>query len=315
VYLTTQDWPTIYKLSLEDPLAARRAAGAAGADQGRAIYEKRCQTCHGQNGEGSAGGPPAVGGKSRLALEPFRQIVAGGRAEMPAFADLDAAAITALHAYLENPAGTGRAASTTTSPAARGPVVASGGAPGGLDVPIFENRYTPLGGPPYPAGIDAPQNRYYTDWGLYPNQPYIIGPPWSALVAYDLNSGMIKWRVPLGEDARAAGEGAKDAGVFMAERHGLVVTSTGLIFVATTDGKVRAHDEETGRVLWTAALPAGSEGLPSMYEVNGRQFLIVPASSRINTGGGHRRPGEPPVEPAEGSRSYVAFALPQKPKR
>ena len=29
VYLTTQDWPTIYKLGLEDPLAARRAASSA----------------------------------------------------------------------------------------------------------------------------------------------------------------------------------------------------------------------------------------------------------------------------------------------
>ena len=67
-------------------------------------------------------------------------------------------------------------------------------------------------------------------------------PPWSAIVAYDLNTGTIKWRVPLGEDARAAAEGAKNAGVFMAERHGMVVTSTGLLFIATTDGKVRAGD-------------------------------------------------------------------------
>jgi quinoprotein glucose dehydrogenase len=154
-------------------------------------------------------------------------------------------------------------------------------------------------------------NRYYTDWGLYPNQPYIIGPPWSALVAYDLNKGTIKWRVPLGEDAKAAEEGANNTGVFMAERHGIIVTSTGLLFVATTDGKVRAHDEETGKILWTGALPAGSEGIPAMYEVNGRQYLVVPASSTINSGGGHRRPGDT-SDPAAVTRSYVAFALPGK---
>jgi hypothetical protein len=49
--------------------------------------------------------------------------------------------------------------------------------------------------------------------------------------------------------------------------------------------------------------------------VNGRQFLVVPASSRINTGGGHRAPGspapanEPPRNPLAG---YVAFALPDR---
>jgi quinoprotein glucose dehydrogenase len=284
VYLTTQDWPTIYKLSLEDPLAARRSASnTAGADQGRSIYESRCQSCHGPNGEGS-GPTPALAGSSRLGLEAFRQVVTTGRAKMPAFGDLDAEAVSAVHAFL-NSSATSQPSATLVAEArnSSGPVVASGGAPGGLEVPAVESRYTPLGGPPYPPGVDAPANRYYTDWGLYPNQPYIIGPPWSALVAYDLNTGTIKWRVPLGEDVEASEEGAKNAGVFMAERHGLIVTSTGLIFVATTDGKVRAHDEETGKVLWTANLPFGSEGLPAMYEVNGRQFLVVPASSRINS--------------------------------
>lgn len=132
------------------------------------------------------------------------------------------------------------------------------------------------------------------------------------MVAYDLNKGTIKWRVPLGEDARATAEGATNTGVFMAERHGIIVTSTGLLVVATTDGKVRAHDEETGRVLWTGTLPAGSEGVPAMYEVNGRQFLVVPAALRINSGGGHVRPGDPPATALVGNPSYVAFALPRK---
>ena len=305
VYLTTQDWPTIYKLGLDDPLAARRTP--SGADQGRTIYERRCESCHGPRGEGVAGGPPALAGKNRLEFDAFRQVVAGGRGEMPAFADLDPAAIAALHIFLTSPSS-----GTSTLLLSSGPVVASGGAPGGLEIAVIEPRPSPLGGPPYPAGVDAPPNRYYTDWGLYPNQPYIIGPPWSAIVAYDLNKGTIKWRVPLGEDARAAAEGAKNAGVFMAERHGIIVTSTGLLFVATTDGKVRAHDEETGKILWTGTLPAGSEGVPAMYEVNGRQYLVVPASSRINTGGGQVRPGDAPAAPVVGTPSYVVFALPRR---
>jgi len=315
VYLTTQDWPTIYKLSLDDPLAARAAArtvATASDRQGRTIYEERCQTCHAPNGEGYGGGPPALAGINRLPFDAFRQIVLTGQAEMPAFRDLDAGAIDSLYAFLGTPNGASRVAGGADSAPrkADGPVVASGGAPGGLEIPAVSTRYSPLGGPPYPDGVEALPNRYYTDWGLYPDQPYVIGPPWSAIVAYDLNRGTIKWRVPLGEDARAAKEGATGAGVFMAERHGMIVTSTGLLFVATTDGKVRAHDEDTGKILWTGTLPAGSEGVPAMYEVNGRQFLVVPASSRINSGGGHRSAGV--TEPPAGSRSYVAFALPQK---
>ena len=214
VYLTTQDWPTIYKLSLDDPLAARRG-GAASAEQGEAIYEDRCQACHGIDGAGSAGGPPPLAGTNRLGFDAFRQVVLAGRTEMPAFADLEGPALTALHAFLGGPDGA--SPSVATGGEARtsaGPVVASGGAPGGLHVPEVSSRsrYSPLGGPAYPAGVESPANRYYTDWGLYPNQAYVIGPPWSAIVAYDLNSGTIRWRVPLGEDARAVKEGAKHAG-------------------------------------------------------------------------------------------------------
>jgi quinoprotein glucose dehydrogenase len=103
------------------------------------------------------------------------------------------------------------------------------------------------------------------------------------VVAYDLNSRTIKWKVPLGQDAEAAAEGGHDSGTFMAEHHGIIVTSTGLIFIAASDGKLRALDADTGKVLWTAALPAGSEGIPAMYEVSGRQYLVISASSNINS--------------------------------
>jgi quinoprotein glucose dehydrogenase len=237
---------------------------------------------------------------------------------MPAFADLTDADVEALHAYLGAPAALGGrgagpgAALATASPADRGPVVASGGAPGALVPRTVTPRPSPLGGPPYPADVTAPAERFYTDWGLFPNEPYVIGPPWSQLVAYDLNTGAIKWRVPLGEDARAAAEGARNTGVFDAQHHGLVVTSTGLLFVATSDGKLRAHDTETGAVLWTKTLPAGSEGLPAMYEAGGRQFLVVPAMSPINSGGGYRAPGAPAPPAQAVSGAYIAFALPQR---
>jgi glucose dehydrogenase len=308
VYLTTQDWPTIYKLSLQDPLAARANANDnSSADLGRSTYETRCQTCHGANGAGAVGPPALAGINTRMDLDAFRQVVLTGRAEMPAFPGLSGAEVSAVFGFLSD------RSRPSVARASSGPIVASGGAPGGLEIPVMTTQYTPLGGPGYPDGVDAPPNRYYTNWGLYPDQPYVINPPWSSIVAYDLNKGTIKWKVPLGEDARAAQQGARDTGVFMAEHHGMIVTSTGLLFVATTDGKVRAHDEETGKVLWTATLPSGSEGMPAMYEVNGRQFLVVPASARINTAGGHDAAKATAAEEAAAIRGgYVAFALPLK---
>jgi quinoprotein glucose dehydrogenase len=310
VFLTTQDWPTLYLLRPNDPLAARRGRDAATpADPERALYAARCQTCHGEAGAGS-GAARAIAGSSRPTLDVFRQVVRSGRGDMPAFGDLSDADIAAIHAFLGRAAAAGRGDNAGNTDA--GPVVATGGAPGGQQPRTVNARPSPLGGPAYPADVTAPAERYYTDWGLFPNEPYVIGPPWSELVAYDLNAGTIKWRVPLGDDRLAAAAGAKNTGGFDAQHHGLVVTATGLLFVATSDGYVRAYDTDTGAVLWSAALPAGSEGLPSMYEAGGRQFLVVPAMSPIVSGGGYHAPGTTPSTAQPVSGAYVAFALPKK---
>jgi quinoprotein glucose dehydrogenase len=309
VYLTTQDWPTLYRLRPEDPLAARpRSAATSGVD----VYRLRCQSCHTLDRSGVA--PPLAGINARFTIEQFGNLVHSGRGEMPAFGDLSEAAVGALYGYLSNPAGAGArktAEGGAEKKLASGPVVASGGAPGGTTTRVRKGpRYSPMGGPPYPEGLKAPSVRYYTDWGLFPDKPYIITPPWSSLVAYDLNKGTIKWKVPLGEDPKAAAQGANNTGAFGAERHGIIVTSTGLIFVGASDGKFRAYDEETGKVLWTVTLPAGSEGIPAMYEVNGREYLAVPASSNLNPGGGHLAPGEVAASSTV-SRGYVVYALPR----
>jgi len=70
-------------------------------------------------------------------------------------------------------------------------------------------RYTPLGGPDLSGGKRDSGCSLVHRLGLYPDQPYIISPPWSQVVASDLNAGTIKWKVPLGQDAVAAAQGAK----------------------------------------------------------------------------------------------------------
>jgi quinoprotein glucose dehydrogenase len=145
----------------------------------------------------------------------------------------------------------------------------------------------------------------YTGYGM---NGTIVKPPYSTLTAYDLNNGTIKWQVPAGgDDARALAEGAHDTG-YISQRTGIITTSTGLLFHAGGDGKLRVYDADTGKVLWSTALPAGSRGIPAMYEVNGRQFFVVSATSTIVAPA--RAAGAAPAPRL--ARAYVAFALPER---
>jgi quinoprotein glucose dehydrogenase len=319
VYVLSQDWPSI--IPKVGKLAPTIAGGQGGT--GQEIFQRNCKSCHGADREGSAIAPSLVGVASRLKLEDFELLMASGRGQMPAFSWLTSASVNSLFAYLANPTG-GSSPPTKEVPQKPlgGPVVASGGAPGGLVVSYgVAQKIAKYGGnfsgPPYPSGVQAPE-RLYADYGL--TLPYIIGPPWSSMVAYDLNEGVIKWKVPLGEDAEAAAQGGKATGVVRGgERRGIVVTSTGLLFVNADDGKVRAYDAENGKVLWTATLPVGTQGIPAMYEVNGREYLVVTAAAPSTSGRGQEVhfAFEDLIgrveQPTEGSsaRAYVAFALPR----
>ena len=94
---------------------------------------------------------------------------------------------------------------------------------------------------------------------------------------------------------------------YISQRTGIITTPTGLLFHAGGDGTLRVYDSETGRVLWTAPLPAGSRGIPAMYEVNGRQYLVINATSPIVRVGD--QDGAPGDSDSTITRAYVAFAL------
>ena len=127
-------------------------------------------------------------------------------------------------------------------------------------------------------------------------------PPFGELVAANVETGTIAWRVPLGShaqmapnrsatagpseqaqssfDTRRLASGASSAPQALGSVNlgGAIVTAGGLAFIAATlDQQFRAFDLETGRELWHAQLPAGGKATPMTYAVGGRQYVAIAA--------------------------------------
>jgi quinoprotein glucose dehydrogenase len=228
---------------------------------GETLYAERCAACHGPTRQGLGMVPPLVGLKGRTNDAAVHELLAHGRGVMPPNLVPDPAQQKVLLDFLfrRNQPPTRRVS----------------GNPG--------------------AGESA---RYIFDgFGFlndhegYPG----IKPPWGLLNCYDLSTGKILWRVPLGEIAALTKQGIPKTG--SQNLGGASVTAGGLVFVAgTADEKLRAFDADTGEELWSAKLPFAGTAAPAIYEVNGRQFVVI-----TSTGGG--RVGGPAGD------AYVAFAL------
>ena len=129
-------------------------------------------------------------------------------------ADLDEQGMTRLLAYIAKPA------------AAAGPLPAAaqqppGGAPEPLPYGEARRYYVSMG-----MG-----GRFGTSKGFNGLPP--IAPPWSEIVAFDLNEGTVKWRAPLGVVPELAAKGITDTGSYHPDRNGIVVTAGALIFMGT----------------------------------------------------------------------------------
>jgi glucose dehydrogenase len=146
------------------------------------------------------------------------------------------------------------------------------------------------------------EGRYVTEgFGLHPT---IISPPYTTLTAYDLNRGTIKWQIGLGDDPRLVDQGVKGTGTAATIKGGIIPTATGLVLVTAADRKVHVYDSTNGKQVCELQLGGTTSGSPSMYELGGRQYLLVTASTSGVRGSGDLGTSEGPV-------GIVAYALPR----
>ncbi len=302
VYILARNMPSIVKLVPEGQSTTPNAGGlipsrppnAGGQrrrsgfptpeEMGRAVYEQNCQACHGAELQGDRG--PALNTVvSSIGAQQTLDTIQKGRGMMPAFSSLPEGSVDFLMAFLKNP---------DLAP------------PGSAPSSAMQAMFRSLAEPPYPDDVETPKERYKTGYG---NEPYVIDPPWSVLTAYDLNTGKIKWQTPYGGIPQAPPEDQMKGNAY--PKSGPVITAGGLILFAGNDSKLYALDSATGKIIFTKDLPNGSQGVPAVYEVNGREYILLAVS-----GGGTPYP-EGAYMPPGGHmnemdwKGYMAFALPE----
>jgi quinoprotein glucose dehydrogenase len=223
------------------------------------LYQLNCSACHGADKMGNHDGsyPSLANLDKRLKSEQVHAILQKGKGMMPSFSHISEAERKAIVDFLFN-----KSDNNTLVTAKNG------------TVPYQHTGY----------------NRWYDKNG-YP----VSQPPWGTLTAVDLNTGQRRWQIPLGEYKALIDKGIPPTGTD--NYGGPLVTASNLIFIAASrDEKFRAIEKETGKILWTATLPAAGYASPSTYSVNGRQYVVIACGGgKLNTRSGDK---------------FVAFALP-----
>jgi quinoprotein glucose dehydrogenase len=235
---------------------------------GKTLYERNCAGCHGLDRKGGKVYPSLVGTDAKFDEASFKSLIATGRGVMPAFPYLTDAQRTAIASYV-------------------------------LNLQSVQNEnFVDSREPELPEYYRIPYKgtgaKFLTKEG-YPG----IKPPWGQLVAVDLNTGEPIWKQTIGDYPELKAKGIHSG----SENFGApVVTAGGVVFIAATrDEKIRAFNKLTGELLWEADLPAAGIATPAVYQVNGREYVVIACG-----GGGKQM--------TKSGDKYVAFALPHNAK-
>jgi quinoprotein glucose dehydrogenase len=290
VYILSKNAPTMLTLRTKPPTFDIPGSPAT---KGQAVYIQNCLVCHTSTLTGQPPSIPSlVGVVERTGEEHVRATVQNGAAPMPAFTDLSYLEMDNLIAYLKAP-------DTARIP------------PGIL---------SRLMAPPKPVAPvdDGTPVRYYTGYGYMNSSENLpsVKPPWSTITAYDLNQGTMKWQIPAGTVASLVKRGITAPTGSFWPRGGPIVTAGGLVFLGTlSDGKLWAFDKDTGKTLWSAQLPADPDGIPAVYEVAGREYVVMSARKHAAAVGDVEpastgAKGDSSTEPE--TQGYYVFALPKK---
>ena len=116
----------------------------------------------------------------------------------------------------------------------------------------------------------------------------LVKPPYGELVAIDLNSGDIAWRVPFGDTPEVRTHPAL-AGAKLPERlgasgvGGVIVTKSGLVLGAGGDSTLYALDKSTGKELAHLDLTQRASSTPMTYRTKSGKQMIVIATGQGNS--------------------------------
>jgi quinoprotein glucose dehydrogenase len=210
-----------------------------------ALYASKCASCHREDRKGGATGPSLLEVGTKFTRDELAALIRQGTGRMPGFPDMGSRNITDLVEFL-----------VTGKDKAADPAIAA-------DPSRLKYR--------------SDGESIFQDPDGYP----AITPPWGTLNAIDLNTGAMRWKIPLGEFPDLAAKGLTNTG--SDNYGGPVVTAGGLLFIGATnfDKKFRAFDKLTGKLLWETTLPAAGNATPAMYRLNGRDYVVIVCGGAI----------------------------------